>query len=98
MVRELLDSVMRMVSRSQAYKRCFMDDGKITPDADIVLRDLAKFCRANQPTTVISPVSRTVDPIASGIAEGRREVWLRLMWHLKINEADLINVKEDDYE
>lgn len=95
MVREW---VLPLVRKAHAYKRCFLEAGKPTKDAELVLKDLAKFCRAHEPTMVVSPVSRTVDPIASAHLEGRREVWLRLMWHLKIDEADLINTKEDDHE
>lgn len=98
MVRELRDTVLRMLNRSNAYKRVFMEDGKLTVNGADVLRDLAKFCKAHEPTTRVSPVTRMVDPLAMAQTEGRREVWLRLMWHLKMDEADLINMKEDDHD
>ncbi len=54
-----------------------------TPDSahadsvEIVLRDLAKFCRANK--TCFDP-----DPRKHAMLEGRREVWLRILEHLKL--------------
>lgn len=66
-------------SRRSAYRRLFDLEGQ---DAQIVLADLAKFCRATQ-TTV------TPDDRASLVLEGRREVWLRLQQHLQMDEESL---------
>jgi 2-succinyl-5-enolpyruvyl-6-hydroxy-3-cyclohexene-1-carboxylate synthase len=71
------------------------EDG-LNADGQVVLADLAKFCRANSSTAIVSPVSRSVDPIAMAMAEGRREVWLRLMAHLHIDERVVFNLNEDD--
>lgn len=65
--------------RRNAYRRLF---GLESQDAQVVLNDLAKFCRANQ-TTV------TKDDRASLVLEGRREVWLRLQQHLQLDEETL---------
>lgn len=91
----MLDNIMKILNRANAYKRCLMDDGKLTPDGKAMLKDLAAFCRAHESTTRVSPVTRMIDPLAMAQTEGRREVWLRILWHLKIDEADLINTKED---
>lgn len=91
----MIDRLMKMLNKANAYKKCFLDDGKPSINGQIVLKDLAKFCRANDSTMVVSPVTRTVDPIASGRLDGRREVWLRLVHHLKLDEADFINFTED---
>lgn len=52
------------------------------PDAEKVLRDLAKFCRAH--TSTFSGDSRMSD-----VLEGRREVWLRIQHHLQLSDEDL---------
>lgn len=44
----------------------------------VVLEDLAKFCRANETTF-------HDDPRVHAALEGRREVWLRIQEHLKID-------------
>lgn len=47
-----------------------------------VLFDLAKFCRAHEST--FHPDAR-----AHAVAEGRREVWLRIQRHLKLSDEQL---------
>lgn len=58
--------------RRYAYQTTFRG-----PLADEVLRDLARFCRANQSTF-------HTDDRAHALAEGRREVWLRIANHLNL--------------
>lgn len=58
--------------RRYAYQTTFRG-----PLADEVLRDLARFCRANQSTF-------HDDARAHALAEGRREVWLRITNHLNL--------------
>ena len=66
-------------SRRNAYRRLFDLESQ---DAQIVLADLDRCCRATQ-TTV------TPDDRASLVLEGRREVWLRLQQHLQMDEESL---------
>ena len=53
-----------------------------TPHGAKVLADLAKFCRAQE--TTFHPDARL-----HALAEGRREVWLRIAQHLNLSEDDL---------
>lgn len=90
----LLRKVLR---RKYAYRRLLLsEDGIPNADAEIVLADLAKFCKANQSTAVVSQKSQQVDPVASALAEGRREVWLRIMAHLHLDERVKLNLNEGD--
>jgi hypothetical protein len=93
MVRELLT---KLFNRRAAYRSAFMDGNSLSEHGRRVINDLAKFCRANDTTTQVSPITRTVDPLASAQAEGRREVFLRIMWHLKLTESDMISLKQLD--
>jgi hypothetical protein len=88
----------KIQKRRYAYRRLFLGEDGLSADGQIVLTDLSKFCRAVSSTAVISPVSRSVDPIAMAMAEGRREVWLRIMAHLHIDERVIfnLNVEEKD--
>lgn len=61
-------------SRKQAYEFVFKSDDKAV---ELVLKDLAKFCRANQ-------TCFNVDPRLHANLEGRREVFLRIMEHLNL--------------
>lgn len=82
--------------RRYSYRRLFLGDNGLNADGQTVLSDLAKFCRANASTAVVSPISRSVDPIATAMAEGRREVWLRIMGHLHLEDRVVLNLNEDD--
>lgn len=63
--------------RQLAYQRTFAG-----VSGDIVLRDLAKFCRAHETTF-------HTDPRVSAILQGRHEVWVRLQEHLQLTDEQL---------
>lgn len=95
MLRDLTANALAVLRRKQAYRRLFLNQGGgMSRDQEIVLADLRKFCRANSPTTVVNPITRQVDPIASAYNEGRREVWLRLMAHLHLEDKTVFNLQE----
>lgn len=70
--------------RSRSYKQTFGG-----PPGKKVLADLKRFCRAQTPTADVSSVEATF------LAEGRREVWLRIMAHLNLTEQDIYDLQED---
>lgn len=75
---DLLDKLRRFFSRRRhAYQATFRGQY-----AHIVLEDLAQFCRAHK--TTFQPDER-----AHALAEGRREVWLRIQEHLRLSPDDL---------
>jgi hypothetical protein len=91
----VIDRLERILRRRQSYRRLFLDaDGKLTRDAELVINDLARFCRLYRSTTVVSIVSRQTDVPASFQAEGRREVILRILGHLHVDDADLVRLTE----
>lgn len=92
MLRAALDRILR---RKGAYRRTFLNaNGDLHRDAELVLADLRRFCRATGSTALVSPVSKSVDPIAMAMAEGRREVWLRIMAHLHVHEKTVFNLQD----
>jgi hypothetical protein len=94
-IRELTKNASNFLRRKSAYRRVFLhQDGGMTRDQELVLADLRRFCKANSSTIMVSPVSRTVDPIAMAMAEGRREVWLRLSGMLHIDEKTMFNLQD----
>ena len=89
--------IERIFNRKRSYQRTFLNqDGIPHPDAEIVLADLKRFCRANSTTAMVSPISKTVDPLAMAMAEGRREVWNRLMAHLYLEDKIVMDLKEPE--
>jgi hypothetical protein len=66
--------------RKRAYQLTFCNSA-----GSQVLVDLAKFCRAGE--TCFHP-----DPRMHAIAEGRREVWLRIANHLNLSTEQLYSI------
>ena len=78
MLSELRDKLRVLIAgRQQSYKQTFSG-----PVAEEVLRDMARFCRANTSTF-------HEDARLHAVAEGRREVWLRIQQHLNLSPAEL---------
>ena len=66
-----------LMRRRHAYNVTFR-----APLGEEVLRDLARFCRAHESTF-------HSDARAHAMAEGRREVWLRIQNHLNLTPDEL---------
>jgi hypothetical protein len=74
----LLQKAQQFLGRRRtAYVKTFQG-----PFGQEVLQDLAKFCRAHESTF-------HVDARAHAVAEGRREVWLRIQRHLQLDDETL---------
>lgn len=81
----------KLMKRRMSYRACFMgEDGKLSQEGERVMRDLAKFCRAMQSTAQVGPDGK-IDPIATHIAEGRREVYLRIQSQLGVDDRNLLH-------
>jgi hypothetical protein len=65
--------------RRQSYLRIF---NKESQDAKVILKDLAKFCRATESTF-------HKDPRIAAMLDGRREVWNRIQQHLNLRDEEL---------
>jgi len=78
---ELIEKARQwLFARRYAYRATFNG-----PLAEDVLRDLAKFCRATRSTFA-------ENDRAHALAEGRREVWLRIQEHLNLTDDELWNL------
>lgn len=66
--------------RKRAYQFAFPD-----PKNSEVLKDLARFCRANSSAF-------NADDRLHALAEGRREVWLRIQQHLNLQPDELYEI------
>ena len=75
---ELLDKLrIALMGRRHDYRLTFL-----SPPGKSVLKDLARFCRANASTF-------HEDARLHAVAEGRREVWLRIANHLNMTPDEL---------
>lgn len=74
----VFDAVRDFISRRRnVYVKTFLN-----PVGQEVLCDLARFCRAREST--FHP-----DPRLHAVAEGRREVWLRIQNHIQMTDEQL---------
>lgn len=74
----MLDAARRLLGeRRYAYQKTFNG-----PLAEVVLRDLALFCRAHESTF-------ETDPRDAAKLDGRRDVWLRIQEHLRLTPEQL---------
>lgn len=86
-----------LTRRRRAYQQAFpIINGRFVGPAHAVMADLARFCEANGTPAKISPITRTVDPIATGIAIGRREVFDRIKTMIHLEDYHLVNLREDN--
>jgi hypothetical protein len=89
--------IERLFRRKRAYQRLFpFEGGRFTGDAGVVLADLARFCRVNDPPIVRNPVTGAVDPIASAVLAGRQEAFNRIRAQVLMDQSTLFNLKDDD--
>jgi hypothetical protein len=99
--------------RAAAYRATFLQNGatvrkwwqrwkgaEMSPAAEVVLRDLAHYCYARKPTLKVSQVTQQSDPLAMAFAEGRRDVYNRIvaLCNLNSDQIDRINRgRDNDY-
>lgn len=76
-IKEKIRSVLS--NRQHAYQEVFKSDSL---SVQAVLKDLIRFCRANESTF-------HEDPRIHAVLEGRREVFLRIQKHLNLSTEDL---------
>jgi len=76
----MVEATKRFLSgRKGSYARLFDIQNR---DAQAVLTDLSKFCRAHKSTAHL-------DPHMAARLDGRREVWLRIQQHTKLDDETL---------
>lgn len=80
----------RILKRRYSYRATFN-----TPAGKAVLADLQRFCFGNAPTVRANPVTGVIDPNASLVAAARQEVWMRIINHLHLDDAALLQLRED---
>lgn len=78
---ETLRAIDYIRNRKRAYQQTFIKDMA----SEVVMADLAQFCRANKSTF-------DADPRVHALLEGRKEVWLRIAQHLNLTEDELYTI------
>jgi hypothetical protein len=76
-----------LLRRAQDYQQTFQGEA-----AERVLADIFRFSGMMRPSIRVSPQSGMVDPVATAIAEGRREVALRIASMCKLTYTEIANL------
>ena len=82
----MLDQLQAMTLQRRtrnAYKRLFATD-----DGQVVLRDLAKFCGVDRPSSVPG------DPFATHVNDGMRRVALRVFNFINMSDAEMMRLAQ----
>lgn len=93
----------RWWNRREAFRATMQRDewldvnDSLTPQASRVLVELREFCRANE-TCVVVGKDGHIDTHATILAEGRREVWLRIQSLLNLSDEALFKLRNPDEE
>lgn len=78
----------KKMSLRQAYQTMFLgDNGKLRPEALVIMRDLASYCQAKRTTAKASAVSGMIDPFATHLMEGQRRVFLYILNNINVDDA-----------
>lgn len=85
-------SLIDRILRRRSHYRAVFQPGNASAEA--VLADLQRFCFGNAPTIRYSNQG-AIDPLATTAAAARQEVWLRIINHLHIDDAQLLRLKEE---
>lgn len=89
----------RLFGRRDAYRAVFAPAGELGPMAEVVMRDLARYCHAGRANLIVSPVTRQADPLAMAFAEGQRDVFNRIKAQLNLSTEQIDRIayaKEQD--
>lgn len=68
--------------------------GDLGQSADVVLRDLARYCYATKPTLKVSHITQQSDAIAMAFAEGRRDVYNRIIALCNLTPDQINNIAQ----
>lgn len=85
----------RLSRRRDAYRAVFNPAGELGPMAEIVMRDLARYCHVDRSSLIVSPVTRQSDALAMAFAEGQRDVFNRIKAQLNLSPAQIDRIAYD---
>lgn len=92
-----MSQYLRFWNLRTMYRAVFRLGSRETKPVVTLLDDLREFCRADASCIVIGKDGR-VDTHATAVAEGRREVYLRIVQTLGLTDEILLKMKENENE
>lgn len=95
---KLSPTIKRRIVKQAMQQMCLGPEGKLTPNAKLVLIKLRRFCGARGGELMFpkSTASGQIDPIAMARMGGRREVFDYLLHLLSMSLEERQNLIEDN--
>ena len=84
---------LRWWNKREHFRNLFWRGSRAEPDVAALLADLRQFCRADVSCVVIGKDGH-IDTHATAVAEGRREVYLKIVQTLNLTDGELQRMKE----
>ena len=90
-----MSQYLRLWNLRDKFRAVFWQGSRRADHVQGVLDDLREFCRAEMSCIVVAKDGR-IDTHATAVAEGRREVYLRIMQTLNLSDSTLNKIKESE--
>lgn len=74
----------------RAYRSVFGEEGQRTKEQQLVVADLMNFSKLLASSVAVSKATGSVDPLATMLAEGRREVAHRIINYTTLDEGQVL--------
>lgn len=87
-----MSTYLRFFNLRAAFRALVVGDTKA---GRLALEDLSEFCRADRSCVVVGK-DGCVDTHATAVAEGRREVFLRIQQMLNLTDSQLNKLRTDE--
>lgn len=92
---DMIARIWATIRKRDTLRQFMMTDrDEFQPGAQVLMNELARFCYLNRPTTKVSKITGRIDSHASAIAEGRREVVLRILELLRFTDEKALKLIE----
>lgn len=92
----IIQKIYRTIAKRDRIRQLMLQDNdEFNPNAAVLMKELASFCYIGRTTTKVSKITGRIDPIASAIAEGRREVVLRILELLRFTDDKALKMIEE---
>lgn len=75
-----INRIYATIRKRDIIRGLLMDDNdNYNPAAAVFMKEMNRFCYGSKPAVKVSKIMGTIDPIAMAVAEGRREVLMRII-------------------
>ena len=85
----------RYLTLREHFRALFLVGSRKPDHVKTVMDDLREFCRADQSCVIVAKDGH-IDTHATAVAEGRREVFLRIQQTLTLSDETLLKLKETE--